>query len=146
LAKIERKADRLQGRWPNLVLVHLPLHASWLNQIEIYFSIAQRKVLAPNDFADVAEVARTLNAFEHHWNEVAEPFDWSFSRDDLAALMERLSVLLLHSGGLADWVALPSLLVSTLRCRSLAEGRHVPRSFERASVSWSAAASVRATP
>jgi len=87
-----RKAiDRLERRWPNLVLVHLPVHASWLNQIEIYLSIVQRKVLEPNDFDNVADVARTLNAFERHWNEIAEPFDWNFTRDDLAALIERLS-------------------------------------------------------
>ena len=86
-----KAVERLQRRWPNLVLVHLPLHASWLNQIEIYFSIVQRKVLAPNDFEDVADVARTLNAFERHWNEVAEPFDWRFTRNDLAALIERLA-------------------------------------------------------
>ena len=69
-----KSIERLERRWPNLVLVHLPVHASWLNQIEIYFSIVQRKVLEPNDFQDVPEVARTLNAFEHHWNEIAEPF------------------------------------------------------------------------
>jgi hypothetical protein len=67
----QRSIERLERQWPNLVLVHLPLHASWLNQIEIYFSIVQRKVLEPNDFADVAEVARTLNDFEHHWSSVA---------------------------------------------------------------------------
>jgi hypothetical protein len=71
--------------------VHLPLHASWLNQIAIYFSILQRKVLEPSDFEDVAEVARTLNAFERRWNEIAEPFEWGFTRDDLAALIERLT-------------------------------------------------------
>ena len=53
---------------------------------------AQRKLLEPNDFETVDEVARTLNAFERHWNEVAEPFDWNFTRDDLGALMERLAV------------------------------------------------------
>jgi DDE superfamily endonuclease len=87
-----RKAvQRLEGRWPNLVLVHLPVHASWLSQIEIYFSIVQRKVLQPNDFDNLAEVARTLNAFERHWNELAEPFQWNFTRDDLAALIKRLA-------------------------------------------------------
>jgi len=87
-----RKAvQRLERRWPNLVLVHLPVHASWLNQLEIYFSIVQRKLLEPNDFDNLADVARTLNAFEHHWNEVAEPFDWRFTRDDLAALILRLT-------------------------------------------------------
>jgi hypothetical protein len=87
----QRSIERLERRWPNLVLVHLPLHASWLNQIEIYFSIVQRKVLEPNDFADVAEVARTLNAFERRWSSIAEPFDWRFTRGDLERLMERLS-------------------------------------------------------
>ena len=86
-----RAVERLERRWPNLILVHLPVHASWLNQIEIYFSIVQRKVLEPNDFDNVADVARTLNAFERHWNEIAEPFDWRFTRDDLAALLNRLS-------------------------------------------------------
>jgi len=83
--------QRLERRWPNLVLVHLPVHASWLNQIEILFSIVQRKVLEPNDFANLPEVARTLNIFERHWNEIAEPFEWNFTRDDLAALLERLA-------------------------------------------------------
>ena len=87
----ERSARRLEGRWPHLILVHLPVHASWLNQAEIYFSIVQRKVLSPNDFADLGVLARTLNEFERRWNEVAEPFDWNFTRDDLAALIERLS-------------------------------------------------------
>ncbi len=87
-----RKAvERLERRWPNLVLLHLPVHASWLNQLEIYFSIVQRKLLEPNDFANLAELARTLNDFERHWNEIAEPFDWNFSRDDLAALLDRLA-------------------------------------------------------
>jgi hypothetical protein len=87
-----RKAvERLERRWPNLVLVHLPVHASWLNQIEISFSIVQRKLLEPNEFANLADTARTLNAFEAHWNEIAEPFDWNFSRDNLAAPTERLA-------------------------------------------------------
>jgi hypothetical protein len=82
--------DRLQGRWRNLILVHIPIHASWLNQAEIYHSIIQRKVLAPNDFTDTAEVARTLNEFEHHYNQIAKPFDWKFTRGDLADLLDRL--------------------------------------------------------
>jgi hypothetical protein len=83
--------ERLEGRWRNLVLVHLPVHASWLNQIEIVFSIIQRKLLQPNDFADLAVLARTLNEFEHRYNEIAEPFDWRFTRADLAQLMSRLA-------------------------------------------------------
>jgi hypothetical protein len=81
---------RLQKRWRNLILVHTPVHASWLNQAEIYHSIIQRKVLAPNDFENTAEVAKTLNAFERHYNKIAKPFEWSFTREDLAQLLDRL--------------------------------------------------------
>lgn len=86
-----KSVERLERRWPNLVLVHLPVHASWLNQIEIFFSIVQRKVLEPNDFDNLADVARTLNDFEQRWNEIAEPFHWNFTRDKLAALLDRLA-------------------------------------------------------
>jgi len=54
----QRSVERLERRWPNLTLVHLPLHASWLNQAEIYFSIIQRKVLEPNDFDNLAGALR----------------------------------------------------------------------------------------
>ncbi len=81
---------RLQGRWPTLILVHLPVHASWLNQVEIYHSIIQRKLLDPNDFESTAELARALNDFERRYNEVAQPFDWTFTRSDLADLLDRL--------------------------------------------------------
>ena len=87
----QRSIERLEGRWPNLRLIHLPVHASWLNQAEIFFSILQRKVLKPNDYEDLAILARTLNEFEQHWNAVAEPFAWNFTRDDLAELLERLA-------------------------------------------------------
>lgn len=87
----QRCVERFQRRWPNTIPVHLPKHASWLNQIEIYHSIIQRKVLEPNDFESTAELARTLNEFERRYNEIAEPFDWSFTREDLAALLDRLS-------------------------------------------------------
>lgn len=87
----EASTRRLESRWPNLRLIHLPLHASWLNQVEIYFSIVQRKLLQPNDFESTAELARALNEFERHYNETAKPFDWKFTRDDLAELLERLA-------------------------------------------------------
>jgi DDE superfamily endonuclease len=83
--------DRLEGRWPNLTLIHTPVHASWLNQVEIYFSIVQRKVLTPNDFDSLAAVARRLNEFERLYNEIAEPFGWKFTRDDLDAWLQRLA-------------------------------------------------------
>jgi hypothetical protein len=82
--------NRLQGEWPNLVLVHLPTHASWLNQIEIIFSIIQRKVLTPNDFASLQAIVDALDGFEQHYNQVAQPFDWKFTRTNLAELIARL--------------------------------------------------------
>jgi hypothetical protein len=82
--------DRLQGEWRNLVLVHLPAHASWLNQIEIVFSIIQRKALTPNDFHSLQAVVDALDGFEQHYNQVAKPFDWSFTRRDLDRLIMRI--------------------------------------------------------
>jgi hypothetical protein len=75
----ERSVKRLEGAWPNLRLVHLPTHASWLNQIEIYFSVVQRKVLAPNDFADLEVLGERLIAFQERYERVAEPFAWGSS-------------------------------------------------------------------
>ncbi len=86
-----RAADRLRAEWPNARLVHLPVHASWLNQVEIYFSVVQRKVLTPNDFADLGEVESRLAAFERRYEETATPFEWKFTRSDLAKLIERLA-------------------------------------------------------
>ena len=82
--------DRLEGQWPNLRLIHLPVHASWLNQIEIYFSVVQRKVVSPNDFTDLAEVEARLLAFQHRYEQTAVPFDWHFTRSDLDRLLHRL--------------------------------------------------------
>src|SRR5215211_3101238 len=87
----QRSISRLQDRYPNARLIHLPIHASWLNQIEIYFSILQRKALTPNDFADLDALAARIQAFENHYRQIAKPFDWSFTRADLDALLARLA-------------------------------------------------------
>lgn len=81
---------RLEGAWPNLRLIQLPVHASWLDQCEIYFSIVQRKVVGPNDFTDTDHIAERLGAFERRYNALARPFDWTFGRDDLDKLCARL--------------------------------------------------------
>jgi hypothetical protein len=83
--------DRLAMRFPNAVMVHTPVHASWLNQIEVYFSVVQRKVVSPNDFTDLAEVEQRLIDFEKRYNATAEPFRWRFTRDDLHDLLARIS-------------------------------------------------------
>lgn len=85
-----RAVERLRGNYPNLVLVHGPVHASWLNQIEIYFSIIQRKVLTPNDFSSMLELAERLLAFERHYETIARPFQWRFTRQDLARMLQKL--------------------------------------------------------
>jgi hypothetical protein len=81
---------RLQAAYPNLIPVHGPVHASWLNQIEIYFSIVQRKVLTPNDFLSLAAVEDRLLRFQKHYEQIATPFEWKFTRADLEALLRRL--------------------------------------------------------
>lgn len=83
--------DRLQGEWHNLRLIHLPVHASWLNQAEIYFSVVQRKVVTPNDFFDLAQIEERLAVFEARYNTMAQPFNWKFTRDDLHRLLARLA-------------------------------------------------------
>ncbi len=83
--------QRLETAWPTLKLVHLPVLASWLNQIEIYFSIVQRKVLTPNDFAALTAVEERLLAFEKRFGETARPFEWKFTRAVLTALLAKLA-------------------------------------------------------
>jgi hypothetical protein len=83
--------ERLQGQWPNLVLVHLPFHASWLSQIELVFSVIQRKVLTPNDFPNLQAIVNRLDAFEHHYNQIAMPLNWTFTRHHLDALIARVA-------------------------------------------------------
>ena len=82
--------DRLTEQFPNAIMVHTPVHASWLNQVEIFFSIVQRKVLSPNDFDDLEVVIERLAAFETRYNQAAKPFKWKFTTTDLADLMDRL--------------------------------------------------------
>lgn len=83
--------NRLQSAYANLHLVHLPIHASWLNQVEIYFSVIQRKVLTPNDFTSLQEVEDRLLAFQDRYEKAAKPFEWKFTRADLGELMNRLN-------------------------------------------------------
>ena len=87
----EAARRRLQHVYANLILVHLPVHASWLNQVEIYFSVIQRKVLTPNDFSSLAEVADRLLAFQTYYEQIAKPFEWKYTRADLSELMQKIS-------------------------------------------------------
>lgn len=85
----QRSLTRLRKSWPTIRPVHLPVHASWLNQIEIYFSVLQRKALTPDDFASHKEIAHRILGFQDHYQQVAEPFEWKFTRQDLDRLLSR---------------------------------------------------------
>jgi hypothetical protein len=84
-----RAVARLQERHKNLVLVHGPVHASWLNQIEIYFSVLQRKALTPNDFESLEALQERLLGFQRYYEQIAKPFAWKFTRNDLDALLNK---------------------------------------------------------
>lgn len=88
----ERCLARLRQRWPSIIAVHTPVHASWLNQVEVYFSVLQRKALTPNGFTTLAELEDRLLRFQEHYAAVARPFEWKFTRRDLARLLARLRV------------------------------------------------------
>jgi DDE superfamily endonuclease len=82
--------NRLKKAYRKAILVHTPVHASWLNQVEIYFSIIQRKVLTPNDFPSLAAVEQRLRLYEELTNQQPRPFDWRFNRQALMDFLKRL--------------------------------------------------------
>ena len=83
-------AERMARAWPNAQLIHLPAHASWMDQAEIYFSVIQRKVLTPSDFTGQDQIRDRLAAFETRYNAIARPFTWKFTRADLDELLRRI--------------------------------------------------------
>jgi transposase len=82
---------RLQAMYPNAVAVPLPTHSSWLNQIELVFSIVQRKVLTPMDVGDEETLSRRILEFQDYYQETAQPFAWKFTADDLKARLDALN-------------------------------------------------------
>jgi len=87
----QKASDRLTKAWPNATLVHTPIHASWVNQVEIYFSIVQRKVVTPNDFYDLDDVEARLTAFQDLYNFAARPFNWRYTKADLDTTLKRIA-------------------------------------------------------
>jgi DDE superfamily endonuclease len=96
----QKAAQRIRSQWPNAVLAHTPIHASWLNQIEIYFSVVQRKALTPNDFLSLAQLEQRLLNFQKHYQRTASPFQWTFTRKDLNTLLSKLSAKALPAAAL----------------------------------------------
>jgi len=82
---------RLRKAHPNAIMIHTPVHASWLNQIEIFFSIVQKKVVSPNDFAGLDQLSATLLAFVDRYNQTAKPFSWKYTAANLTSLLRRIS-------------------------------------------------------
>ena len=110
--------NRLSQWYPNAIQVHTPVHASWLNQIEIYFSIVQRKVLTPNDFEDLKTLEQHLLDFQVHYEKIARPFKWKFTKTDLHKVLLKLSLYNLTGEKLAaedDNNTSPYLRIRALR-------------------------------
>ena len=87
----EASCKRMSKAYPNAILVHTPVNASWLNQVEVYFSLLQRKVLVPNDSADLQELQLRIRMYEELTNREPRPFDWKFTKYDLFDLLQRLA-------------------------------------------------------
>lgn len=87
----EAAAKRMSQTYPNAVLVNTPVNASWLNQVEVYFSLLQRKVLTPADSADLQELELRIRLYEELTNREPRPFDWKFTKYDLFDLLQRLA-------------------------------------------------------
>jgi len=81
--------ERLRAAYANITVVHLPTHASWLNQIEIYFSILTRKALTPMDLPHKQAVKDRVLGFQEYYNQTAKPFRWNFTRDDLQERLKK---------------------------------------------------------
>jgi len=86
-----RSVERMSEAFPRATLVHLPVHASWINQVEVFFSIVQRKVVKPQDFPDLPTLEQRLLAFQDRYNHTAQPFDWRYTRKDLNNYLARLA-------------------------------------------------------
>lgn len=101
----KKAVRRLRRAHPNAIMVHTPVHASWLNQVEIFFSVIQKKVVSPNNFRSTGELSETLLAFIERYNRTAKPFNWKHTADDLRGLLARIAEHekqdALHQSGLA---------------------------------------------
>jgi DDE superfamily endonuclease len=87
----QASVERMRRRDTRIILVHTPIHASWLNQVEIYFSIIQRKVLTPNDFTSLDAIRVRLALYEELSNRKPRPFAWKFTRQNLLDWLKRAS-------------------------------------------------------
>ncbi len=73
-----KKVQAWLEKHPRFIFHHPPVHCSWMNQIEQWFSILQRKRLTIANFSSKEELAERLTAFISEWNECAHPFNWTY--------------------------------------------------------------------
>jgi len=83
--------NRLKSWYPNAIQVHTPVHASWLNQVEIYFSVLQRKVLTPNNFESLSDLENSIVDFQKLYETIAKPFEWRFTREDMKIVLDKFN-------------------------------------------------------
>jgi len=88
----EKAANELKEKFSNLILINTPVHASWLNQIEIYFSILQRKALTPNNFKSTHEIKKRILNFQEYYMNKAKPFNWKYNRYELEQQFKQFKI------------------------------------------------------
>jgi hypothetical protein len=85
----EASVRRLRAAYSNAILVHTPVNARWRKQVEVYCSLLQRKVLTPNDSADLQELELRSRLYEERTRREPRPFDGRFTKHDLFNLLQR---------------------------------------------------------
>ncbi len=120
-------AERLRKAHPNAIMIHTPVHASWLNQIEIFFPVIQKKVVSPNDFPSLEKLPGTLLAFTDRYNQAARPFNWKYTAADLTELLHRISEHEQANATHQTDFATAALPPTNLRVHPLSRGRAAAR-------------------
>jgi len=72
-----KKVRQWLEKHPRFAMHFTPVHCSWMNQVEQWFGILQRKRFRMSDFRDKADLAEKVHQFIDEWNETAHPFNWS---------------------------------------------------------------------
>jgi hypothetical protein len=79
---VQELATTFNGKL-TMQLYWLPINASWLDQLEIWFSLLQRKLLQPNHFTSTDELQQAILDFIAHYNQTAKPLKWSYTVEQL---------------------------------------------------------------